>query len=571
MYRDPTDPPLELSADEIPRRPKTVFIASALLGVVGLVGAGLFVADKRDHTRKREVLQTAFSKLSTCLVGEPVGSEKASARIRGIQLAIAEEDLTKGKEPTTEVWPYRCHAHAQSLIHVINTERIAEPELAANTDKLAQKLVGGDHEHRLQELGDVADVVWSKGLVATRVSEVKAPPAPVKPLLTLADLKKVRPLTTKPISPSAIKVEVQSHRDLAFAVADPGLAVLCSGSDTITCRKLPADAVAVGGDPLLQAARDPGATPVVVYGAAASVGAWTTDTGVPVIRGEKFGWAYRKKDGSTVTLSYRNEYNRKFRLTIDGKEPGTMVAPPGKVNNENLYYATALVPGFILWRGANDQDEIRIFAQAIDGTRDSPGVGPVQEIGDINGWYAQGTDPQFMSCHTGEALVVAVKDKFTWHVAIHRKGSWTVPAKIESFDNLTCRKTEATFTRVTGKNGELVHQWKCANGICDNAVAQLPGYGKRRAISTDAGVVTVARAFDRGGVHLRVAPIDKLTTTKSVPLFDDLENGKESWLRGYELFPLGAGAAMVVTTTEGVFVVRIDGEKVTPLNVDQSS
>lgn len=566
MYREPTDPPLELTADDLPRRGKRGLVIGAFVVVAALAAGGLYLADKRDAAHKRDVLARAYGGLATCLLGEPLAAgEKASARVRSIQLAIAEQDPKVTKEPSTEVWPYRCHAPAQALIHTINTERIQSGELSAATDRLAQKLMGGEHEQRLADLSALVDDVFKTP--TTRVDGVKPAPAPAKPLFTLADLKKLKPLTSKAIATTALKTEVQSHRDLAFAVADPALSVVCGGSEgKITCRKLPAEAVAVGGEPLLQAARDPGAAPVVVYGAAASVGAWTTDTGAPAIRGEKFGWAYRRKDGSTVTLSYRNEYDRKLRLTIDGKEPGTMVAPPGKVINENLYYATALVPGFVLWRGANDQGDIRIFAQPLDGA--SPGA--VQEIGDIGGWYATGTDPQFKSCHTGDALVVAVKDKFTWHVAIHRNGSWTVPAKIDSFETLTCRKAEATMTQVSGKKGEHVRQWKCANGICDIAVAELPAFGVRRAIATDAGVVTVSRVFDRGGLHLRVAPIDKLTTAKSVALFDDLENGKDSWLRGFELLPFGRGAALVVTTTEGVYVLAIEGDKVRPLDVEHA-
>lgn len=567
MYREPTEKPLELSADEVPRRTNRVWIVGAFLGLAGLVGAGLYFADRRDAANKKTAVQSAYNKLGTCLLGEPLAAgEKPSTRVRAIQFAIAENDPKLTKEPSTEVWPFRCHASAQALIHVISKERVAAAELAAATDKLGQRLVGGEHEARLADYGDLVDAVFTQPFA--KVAEGKAAPAPVKPLLTLADLKQHKPLIAKVIASTAIKTEVQSHRDLVFAVADPALSVVCSATDEsakVTCRNLPAEAVAVGGEPLLHAARDPGALPVVVYGPAASIGAWTTDTGLPAIRGEKFGWAYRKRDGTTLTLSYRNEYVRKLRLTIDGREPGTMIAPPGKVNNENLYYATALVPGFVLWRGANDQDEIRIFAQPIEGTT----AGAIQEIGDIGGWYATGTNPQFKSCHTGDALVVAVKDKVTWHVAIHRNGSWTVPAKIDAFDHLTCRKAEATMTEVSGKNGDLVRQWKCANGICDLAVAQVPGFGKRRALTTDAGVVTVSRVFERGGLHLRVAPIDKLATATTKPLFDDLENGKESWLRGFELLPLGRAALLTVNTIEGVYALKIDGDKLTPLDVEK--
>ena len=103
-----------------------------------------------------------------------------------------------------------------------------------------------------------------------------------------------------------------------------------------------------------------------------------------------------------------------------------MVPWPGHVKNENLYYAAALVPGFVLWRGANDQDEIRLFAQPIEGNK----LGAVQEVGEIDSWYTTGNAPQFYSCHSGEALTVVVKDQFTWHLTTNRDGKWTVPVKV---------------------------------------------------------------------------------------------------------------------------------------------
>jgi hypothetical protein len=589
MSREPTEQPVDIPPSQIARRPRAGLIIGAFVLIVAGAAGVLYIADKKESARKTADVSLAWSRLSSCLIGDPVASgEKASARFRAIQFAVAETDVKSGKEPATEAWPYRCHAQSQALIHVLNKERMAKAgadDLAARTDALAKRIEGGDQEHRLKDFSDALDAIWAKAseakLVATKSADVKAPPPPAKPRLSLADLAKVRPLAQKPLPMNAIKSEVHAQRDLVLAVADASLggAMICTASDAtnkVVCKKLPANVAAIGGDPLLHAARDPGAPPIVVFGPQASVGAYTTDTGAPVIAGEKFGWAYRRKDGSSVALTYKNEYGKKFRLSIgarsaaepDNKEPGGFVEWPGRVKNENLYYAAALVPGFVLWRGANDQDELRLFAQAIEGSA----LGPVKEVGEVDSWYTTGNTPQFLSCHSGEALTVAVKDEFTWHVTTQRDGKWTVPVKVyASFDRMSCHKAEATFTQVTSNKGDQVLVINCTNGLCSDTTAKLPGLGARVAVATEGGIVTVARVFDRGGVFMRTGAASALANAVSIPLFDDSEKG-ESWLRGMDLYPLGKAAALILSTTSGTYLLRVEADgTVSPLDVDQAS
>jgi len=579
MYREPTEDPLDIPASQMPRRPKTALILGAFVVIAAAVGGGLYLADKKETARKADEVNGAWSRLSSCLIGDPLeGSEKASARFRRIQFAVAETDVKGGKEPATEQWPFRCHAQSQALLHVLNKERMAKAgsdDLAARTDALGKKIVGGDQQVRLRDYSDTIDGLYAKAaeakLVATKAADVKQPPAIAKPRFSIDDLAKVKPIANKPLPMNALKSELHGHRDLVLAVADASLPapLICTANDQATkvvCKKLPPAAAAVGGEPLLHAARDPGAAPIAVFGPQASVGAYTTDTGAAVITGEKFGWAYHRKDGSSVSLTYRNEYGAKFRLAVDNKEPFAMVPWPGRVKNENLYYAATIVPGFVLWRGANDQDQIRLFSQAIEGDK----LGPVNEVGEIANWYTTGTAPQFYSCHSGEALTVAVKDQFTWHVSTHRDGKWTVPVKVyANFDRMSCRKTEATLTQVVGDKGGQVLAITCNNGLCADATANLPALGQRAAVGTDGGIITVARVFDRGGVFMRTGAITALSTATSIPLFDDSEKG-ESWLRGMDLYPLGKSAALVLSTTSGTYLLRVDGDgTVTPLNVEQ--
>jgi len=586
MSNAPTEPPFELPADELARKPKTAKVLGAIVVLAAALGGAIFVADRRDKARKVEVTTSAWNKLATCLVGSPLApGEKPSVRVRAMQLTIAEENPSKAGTPIAETWPFRCQTHTQGLVRVLAEERLSKPgadDLGAAVDRLGQRLTGGDQEKRLADLFTEVDAVFGKaaesGFVPPSATDAQAP-VPAKPLLSFAELRKKKPLAKKPLPGSAFRGELQRHRDLAFAVADPSMptSLLCTFDENavkVTCKPFPAPVAAIGGDPYLHAARDPGAAPIVVFGANASIGAYATDTGAAAIKGEKFGWAWHRRDGALVSFTYRNEYAHKLKLSVSGKD--SMLAPPAAVKNENLYYAAMLVPGWVLWRGYNEQRSIRLFAQAIEGAT----AGPPKEVGELDTWFAESTDPQIVSCHSGDTLTVAIKDEISWHLASVTNGAWTLPTVIPlSFDQLTCKGAESTITTLGSAGGskdDVVRQMHCGHGVCKDAEAKLSSQSMRKVADIDGTVIAVGRVGDHGGVHLHHAKLDTLAASRGEVLFDDqlssIAEGTKvdgGWLRGLELYSVGKAALLLVMTTEGTFAVKLDESgKATAIDVE---
>jgi hypothetical protein len=577
----PAYEPPPIDSVRMPQRRRT----GPVLGFFGLVivgiGAALFVADRRAEQKKKETIDGAFTDLSVCLLGEP--SDAPATKFRAIQLAVAAEDLRSSKLPASELWPFRCNGPAQTLLRVLNQERRAKQgveDLAWHADQIAKKALGSDVEQRVADWSSLVDGLYAKAkdegvTVGTRAAIAPAP-APATPLLDAATLMKARPLSKRPIALSAIKTEIHRGRPLTFAVNDPSLdggprvCTVPEAGETATCAKLPE--TAAGGDPLLLSAREPGVAPVVSLGHASSLGAFALDDGRALLENEKFGWLLRRGDGSVVTLAYKNEYERKLRLSLvraDAPVKGALITLPGKVSDENLYYAAALVPGWALFRGANQQDEIRLFAQPIaaDGA-----LGAAREIGEIGSWYTDGPTPQFRSCHSGEALAVAIKDKYSWHVTIEKGGTFTVPALLAApVTRMSCRGAEAVFVN---PERERVQVGRCAHGICNYEVESLPQRKEGRAIADlDGQLALVDRPTPRAGVHLRIGPTKGLSAAPARPLFDDaFRDGRpidQPWIQDFALENGGASAILFVNTLDGTYLVRItrDGAAL-PLDVD---
>lgn len=557
--------------------PKAIAVVA---GLAVLAGALFFAADRRDQVRKAQAIAAGWNGLTACLLGSPLAAgEQPSARVRALQLAIAEDPPSKTNTPMDATWPFRCRPKADALVRVLAEERASKPgddDLGAAAARLSQQLAGTEHDKRLVELSPFVEALFAKaaplGLGKGWTSDADAP-KPATPALSLSALKKTRPLASKPLPGTAFRGELQRHRSLRFAVADPSLpaSTLCSfdeASPKLRCKPFPANVAALGGDPYLHAARDPKAAPIVVFGPAASVGAYATDTGAPAVVGEKFGWAWHREDGALVSLTYRNEYQHKLKLSVGGKT--SLLEPPAAVKNENLYYAAMLVPGFVLWRGYNTLGSIRLFAQAIEGAV----AGSPKEVGELDTWYAQSTDPQIASCHSGEALTITVKDKISWHLATVKDGAWTLPTVLPvSFDQLTCKGAQATVTTLGGKD-DVVRQSHCGGGVCKDAEAKLAPQTFRKVTDVDGTVLTVGRVGDRGGVFLHHAPIDALAGSKGELLFDDQWDGdarvEGGWLRGFEMYSAGGVALLLVMTTEGTYAVKVEPSgKATPIDVAQ--
>lgn len=573
-YRDP-GPVLDIPPSQIPRKtPLGKILGAMAIGGLAVAGVMVFI-NARQERAKAAARAEAWSRLEVCLAG-PADGAKLSARYRQAQLAVAEVDPKELKEETSQRWPTRCADHARGFYHVLVDQRLSKPgqaDLGTMANTFAGRLLSDSYETRLADLSKEIDEL-SAGAAALKitsvsVSGIKAPTLAPKPLLTLGALKKVRPLGGSKAFPlSAIRLEAQRHRDLVFVATDPTIptpfqCVIADGARKVVCKKV-VQAAADAGDLRLDEARDPGAPILFNAGRIAANGVFRADTGAKVLTDKRFGWAWARGDGTVVTLGY--EEDRQLLLSLPGEEKPTEVKLPGHVTNENLAFAVGLVPGYVLFRGANTADEVRLFAAKIAGNA----VEPAAEVGELAGWHTYGNTAQLTSCR-GDASTfhVLVEDTAGLHVVTNSGGKWGSMATTFNGDH-SCNASSVTITS-TG-TGTLL-QSKCSSAGCIPNTAVVPTARRRVGVDLEGAVATLGQMDERGGLHLRVGSMASLPGQKSVLALDDwtTEEGPtpKSWLFEFAAYPVGKAGVFVLSTVAGNFVVRVDETgALTPIDVE---
>lgn len=571
--------------------------------VVLAAGAGalLWYVDKRDQEKKKEAVVTAYGRLSTCLVGDPIAQgEVASVRYRRIQIAVAEEEPTKLPGGASEAWPQRCGKYVNELQTKAadgGRVKVAAQALAQKAVELNKLLLANTREARLADASAPVDALFrvaaEGGFVATKAADVPAAPAAAKPKLSLADLAGAKPLSTAQVPVKSMKLEVHRHRELVFVALDAALGdapLLCVVPDEVgdaQCTKLSKEIVAMGSEPRLLEAREDGARPLLAFGDLGAAGILRSEGAAKVLDQHKFGWGHVQKDGLAFGVGYQvGEGPKDERKLTATRRPApkaggglavvgpdaSVVALPGKVANENLYYALGVVPGFLLSRGLNDKGEPRLFAQPFQAT--GPDVlGPGAEVGPIEAWTNAGDNDAFASCTSKGATSALVRDEYSWKVATFSgapgAGRWTLPTAVGYFEAYTCNGAEIGFTS-SAKGG--VRATRCSAGACQVDEATLPAGDRRSSAWMDGLVAVVDRATDRGGVRLRVAPPRELATAAAQVLFDDYVNDgavqTTRWVSDFQLYPVGATAVLVVVTPKGDWLARVDrAGNVKPIDV----
>ncbi len=580
------------SARDINELAKKGSVAPKVIGFFVVLAAGvgtlLWFTDKRDQEKRRDAVTTAWSRLSTCVVGEPIAQgDKASVRFRRVQIAVAEEEPTKLPGGASEAWPERCVKYVAEL----QTKAADGGRVKASAEALAQKavelkklLVANTREARLADVSAPLDEVWKAaadgGWTATKASDVTAAPEPAKPRLQLTDFTAHKPLSTGQVPVKSMKREMHRHRDLALVVVDaavgpePLLCVVPDEVGDVECRKLSKEVVAMGSEPRLIEPREDGAPPLLAFGDLASGGILRSDTSAAVLKDEKFGWGYVRKDGVAFSVAYHNDDKDKKKLFVTrvsggagGAGGATKEAPltsvvelPGKVANENLYYALGVAPGFLLSRGLSAQGEPKLFAQSLLPTG-AEVIGPAVEIGAVEAWTNVGDNDHFASCTSKGAVTTLVRDDYSWKLAtLPAPGAkWTTPATVSYFEGFTCNGAEVGLTS-SAKGG--VRVTRCLAGACQSDEAKLPDGDRRSSAWLDGVVATIDRTTDRGGVRLRVAEPRAIANTGAQVLFDDwVSDGAVQttrWLSDFQLFPVGATAVLVVVTPKGTWLARVD-------------
>ncbi|MBI5531299.1 MAG: hypothetical protein HY898_01190 [Deltaproteobacteria bacterium] len=572
---------------------KKKFAIGAGVLVVVLVGGGIGLS--RYMTAKaNEKIASSWSGLSRCMIGEPLAAgQRASVRVRAIQLTSMTQAETTRAPAGGEPWPNRCstYAHAlyEGLVEASKTEKGAK-DLGYWTEKLAVAIKEEGAYHT--DLTEVIDQTWEQagkaGLVVGAV-DVTAPPAAAQ-AMTVDALAGKPGISKTSIDMKNLQTEVNPGTVLRLLVEDkevpnsPFICTLNAAQPGAKCDSLSADVASTMHGFRMLGTADDDADPLVFSGKNGADGVFRAQSGEKIDAAATYG-GYAAKDGNTSLLTW-DDASRQLRLVRKAAAKPKTVTPVSaepKLTVGNAYYDSQLLWNQAVFRGLNHFKEL--WLAAAETSTGEPALGAVTEIGQLaEGGLADkpGEDalPQITGCRVAKALVVRARGERSEFLSFFVGGRWTKPVQVAGLGGtLSCRKAEAAITRVDLSKSDssldtaIVHN-RCTPAACQVDTIKMDQFLKGElglapkalvaAADLDGKLVVVWGAGEFGGVRMRVAPPDKIAKTPDVILFDDLiKDGqvqKASTLFDARLYSRERFAVLVLSTSGGTFLIRIDSE-----------
>ncbi|MBX3232120.1 MAG: hypothetical protein KIT84_19605 [Labilithrix sp.] len=556
-----------LSAD-LPRvRPRRWPVVVVLLAIVVLGGGGAAFGVRYAARAEREKEVTAFRALEECLLGGGAGPDVAPSlayRRMEIRLAVA--------PPSTNPWPARCATHAHAL---------HEAKRRAGTDKEARDAAFfAEHLGRL--LADprdgsvykAVDDLWaaaaqegyaSSGTIGTSAEAGPSPP----PWLDIDALGRVTPFSKPRMSLKLLRSD---------RIPAPALHVLVDGSRqlrsgrlctldgvTFRCQALasPLDETELS----LSGGSEETAAPLLfANGGQAGI---FRPSGEVLAELASYG-GYARADGSTAIVGYDRRASKFVALRAEnGAAPKRTLFPLKGVTDDRH---VALLDDNLVWATSAGVSVARLL-------RSGEVLGAATELG---GAERLGFVESMEGCRSSDAFFVLVHGSRGSALAIDTGDRWSplVPVGGGTFD---CSGKEVLMldqeVRLGGTGAISLERCTAAGCTTENVdldevfqqnVELLPKVAPL-AVPLDGKLLLVWRAGLRGGVRMRLAPVDHIAATEDVIVFDDrIQNGRVSErsnlleLRGWSR----QGRAIVfLGTTSGVWPLVIDTSgKVTPID-----
>ncbi|MBI5536239.1 MAG: hypothetical protein HY898_26190 [Deltaproteobacteria bacterium] len=596
MQTDPDKEPLSTSmgAD---RKQRTLKLALVAGGVVVIAAAGFFVLSNSLDRKAQQKINSEWSRLSRCMIGtEPLAAgDNASVRFRNLQLTAMVLPAEKRAEAGGVPWPARCATHAHAVAEAWKDAGRSgkdAKDLAATAEELAKLLKSGDANPVVVDLSDPVARLWEQAdkehLAVQEMADVPAPLAAARPM-TSDSLKPDEALSKTFFGFKNLFEEPNAGDALRFIVEDKSLGdspFVCTFTDKkAACRKLPASLKSLSGLRLL-ATTDDGAEPLVFAGNRGSEGVFRSDTAASIDKMYSYG-GHVAADGFASVLGW-DEGKKELRL-LRQSPVQALQASPIKLDLSigNFFYSTAVLWDTFVVRGVTKKDGIHLFARRVI-RQGAEAFGPEQDIGPIPqaGGGGEGT-PHITGCRTAEALVVRVEgyhDEFlTFQPGGFQSGAHFTPPVMAPGRGgaLTCRNAEATLTQVTRS---AAIQVRCSAAGCNEVSVNLedivgkdkdvaPREGFLAGADVDGKLLVVWAAGERGGLRMRLAPIEQIAKTADVVVFDDLvadhKAQKLSSLVEMRLLARGRFAVLLLNTSAGVHALRIDpAGKYAPMKIE---
>ncbi|WP_394844715.1 hypothetical protein LZC95_47675 [Pendulispora brunnea] len=504
-----------------------------LVGVGGLVTCALVLHDRHDRRVRLEQTWQAWDRLATCLVGTQgtFTPEQASLRVRNAQLAILGLPWNRWSESEIPVWPGRCGPLAHRLAAAARRQG-STPTLVDSSQAFAHDLSEPDDgtanlQSHVRALFAAAAAI---PLAADRAHDADEAPAPASPLnvTTLPRAARMRGewvpvsgIRPSPFYDGTLRVMVGGllPERAACVLAHDGTEMTCSPMHT------PKRSNVTSG---LEVFYTSGRETHLELDPAWCLGTWLKPCPSAL------------EDGSLAYIGDKDDSLTRVEDGCPSKSPSRRVriAAQGDFDDVARAQEASNAPPSLGRCRANGTDVLAVGSSwghiylSFLGTRGwSPPVW-------YNGYVSQ------LQCAAGEAILTGVEPSF------FEQRAHPLP-----FVDGVLREIHCTDVACTSKSMRLAERPYHSSDI-------LPADHDSVATAyLDGKLLVVWSAGTRGGLRMRMAPIESIMSVPDTVLYDDHVRAGSfqdiSTLHGFRLVPFASGALLFLETVEGTFALRI--------------
>ncbi|MBX3206903.1 MAG: hypothetical protein KF764_17665 [Labilithrix sp.] len=557
-------PPSGPLSGDLPRvKPRRWPVLVALLGivVVGAGGAAAWLRFAAGAEREKEL--AAFRSLEECLLGgSPAAGVPPSVAYRRMELTLVVAP------PSQNPWPARCATHAHAL-HESKRRSGAAADDVKDAAFFAERLGRVLTDPRGASVYKAVDELWAEatkeGYVAGGGEAGAAAPA----WLDVDALAGVAPFSKTRLALASLRTDRVSgptFRLLVDGARQRGEGRLCT-LDGLTFRCAPLPSPLDETSLSLLGGAEPGAAPLLFAGGG-QAGIFRP-TGELLAEMPTYG-AVARADGSIGIAGYDRRASKFVLVRAErGAAPARTPFPLEGVTDDRQ---VALLDDNLVW--ATSAGALSVARLLPSGAP----LGPSVELGAVG---TLGALESLEGCRTRDAFFVLAYGAMGSAVAIDSGDRWSalVPAGDGAFG---CSGKEAFLLdqRVRAGGTGAISLERCTAAGCqrqgidldevfEHNVELLPKIAPL-ALPLDGKLLLVWRAGQRGGLRMRLAPIEQIASTEDVVLFDDRIQGGQVAERSTLLEIRGwsreGRAVILVATTSGVWALGIAGDgKVTPI------
>jgi hypothetical protein len=371
----------------------------------------------------------------------------------------------------------------------------------------------------------------------------------------------------------------------------PALCTTSSKDKHISCRKL-ADSLAGFSPGLRLWGTSEDAIPAYLFaGDRGAAGLLKVETGERVDGTTTYGASFANGWLSLLSWDEGAKTVRLRRTKAGASTVEQMLFKDEEIGNP--YYSVGLFWDNIVYKAIDKKtNTLKLYTRSLPNNGGPTGapleMGDLAEHGRIEG---PEDEPHVAACKTDSStMIVRVKGWNRQHLSFLAGGKWTAPLVVDGQNGLfNCNEAEAVFTYVYRTfDGNLfaprIDQQRCSSAGCQqgsvsfvdlvSGIRELYPQKANNVYASDVknNLLIVWQAGEVGGVRMRFAPVDRISTVPDTIIYDDfVQNGGVKRLSTVLEMRLLAGqgyALVVLSTTNGVHFLRVDESgKVEPSKV----